>query len=225
MTKPYNEKALTRYLNERPTMDNRSTTLFGIFIFPIPFIIGPLLAPPFHLFYFLLIVTPIILLDIWAGIYRFSKSYHYTTKKQPQDTQYYLIRGIFGCLASLGCFLVTQKYAYTVLQFETPLYFILTLLGYVILLILHFKTKINKLKEAPSKKKNNNSRMNKAGIAGTASALGYLACNLALSVVSENTGVIIFMTVLLYLSIIIMHFILELHRFMLIKKYNSMTKG
>ena len=77
MTKPYNEKTLTRYLNERPNMDGRSGLLFMIFIFPIPFIIGPLLAPPFDLFYFLLIVPPIILLDIWAVIYRFSKSYHF----------------------------------------------------------------------------------------------------------------------------------------------------
>ena len=158
------------------------------------------------------------------SIYRFSKNYHYDAKKDPQDTQFYLIRGIFGCLASFDCFLVTQKYAYTVLQFETPLYFILTLLGYVIILLLHFKMKINKLKEAPSKKKDNNSSLNKAGIAGTASGLGYLACNLALSLVSENTGAIIFMTVLLFFSIVFMHFILELQRYFLIKKRDSVTE-
>lgn len=210
-----NEKALKKYLKEKPTQTDRSNLLFGILVLPIFFICIPLFAPPFHLSYILLIV-PFIILDIWILAYRFSKSYH----SNKQDSQYYLIRGIFGCLFSFGCFLVSQKIAYTMLMLETPWYFILTFLGYLLILFLHFKTRLNKLKEIQTKKKKQNYR-NTVAVAGTAAGLGYLVYNMFLKNSSENITNFILIIVMLFFSIITMHFILDLHKYMVIKTYNK----
>lgn len=208
-----NEKALKKYIKETPTQSERSNLLFGILVFPIFFIGIPLLAPPFHLSYIILIV-PFIILDIWVLLYRFSKAYH--SKKQ--DSQFYLIRGIFGCLSSFGCFLASQKVAYTMLMLDAFWYFILTFLGYLLILFLHFKTRLNKLKETPKKKKNQNVG-NKVAVAATAAAFGSLVYNLFLRYSSENTMAIILMIILFIFSIIVMHFILDLHKYMLIKAH------
>lgn len=207
-----NDKALKKYIKQTPTQTDRSTLLFGMLFYPIIFIILPLFAPPFHLSYVLLVVPFIILLDIWVLIYRFSKAYH--SKKQ--DAQYFLIRGIFGCVFSFGCFLVSQKFAYTVLLLETPWYFILTLLGYLFVLFLHFRTRLNKLKALSTKKKKQKTG-NKIAVVVAASSLGYLVCSIVLRYFSEDIGVIMFMVAMLAISIMLMNFILDLHKYMVIK--------
>lgn len=208
-----NEKALKKYIKQTPTQTDRSNLLFLIPVFPIFFIAIPLIAHPFHLFYLLLFV-PFILLDVWVLIYRFSKAYH--SKKQ--DLQFYLMRGIFGLCTSFGCFLASQKFAYTMLTLDTPWFFILTFLGYLLVLFSHFKTRVDKLKEMPNKGKKQNKGQQIAVASGSV-AFGSLVYSLFLRDASENITSIILIIILLIFSAIVMHFILDLHKYMVIKTH------
>ena len=43
-----------------------------------------------------------------------------------RQLQYTLFRGVYGTICSVGLLVITQKYAYEVLQLQTPIYFILS---------------------------------------------------------------------------------------------------
>ena len=56
-----------------------------------------------------------------------------------RQLQYTLFRGVYGTICSVGLLVITQKYAYEVLQLQTPIYFIFQLVCMVLLCIIFIK--------------------------------------------------------------------------------------
>ena len=50
------------------------------------------------------------------------------------------ISGVYGTICSVGLLVITQKYAYEVLQLQTPIYFIFQLVCMVLLCIIFIKS-------------------------------------------------------------------------------------
>ena len=64
-----------------------------------------------------------------------------------RQLQYTLFRGVYGAICSVGLLVITQKYAYEVLQLQTPIYFILSFGLYGFALYYFYKNHIEKLQE------------------------------------------------------------------------------
>ena len=133
-----------------------------------------------------------------------------------RQLQYTLFRGVYGTICSVGLLVITQKYAYEVLQLQTPIYFILSFGLYGFALYLFIKII---LKTSGTKKKSKSSK----GTGGVKVALlqgsGQLIANIILSIATQQMGAIVFMCACTVFSFGLFYMIIELHKYYYLRKH------
>lgn len=209
-------KHIRKYVSYIPSEIEVSNFMVVVFLLPIMCVLIPILAPPFEMLYAVLVLPPFITMAIVAVWYKISSR---NDGKKYQNTTFFLIKGLYGVVGSVGCLLIIQKFAYGMLGFTSPLFFILSFLGYGLVLYFFFIDQIKKVYEEKNKKykKNTGRRVVKA-TASTFSFLGYLAGTISLRFISDNTMYIVMIGLYFMISYIFLYHMFELHRYYLIKK-------
>jgi len=205
----FNKKAFEYYMAVYAAQDIRSTIITLVIGIADIFVLAPAFANPFRLLYVYIVAPPIIFLNLWA--------IWIIINPRKRQLQYTLFRGVYGAICSVGLLVITQKYAYEVLQLQTPIYFILSFGLYGFALYHFYKNHIEKLQE-PRKK----SKLSKGmgGIGAVAFVgLGQLIANISLGFATQQMVAIVLMCVYSMLSLVLFHFIMELHRYYYLRKH------
>ncbi|ENQ3108409.1 hypothetical protein ACEOWJ_004555 [Bacillus cereus] len=207
----FNKKAFERYMAVYPVNNIRAEVITLVLGIADMFILLPAFANPFQLLYIYIVVPPVVFLNLW-GIW-------IIINPRKRQLQYTLFRGVFGIICSVGSLVITQKFAYEVLQLQTPIYFIFSVGLYVFALYHYSKNHIKKLQE-PIKKSNVwKKETGSVKVAAFAVGFGQLVANIILSSITQQMGAIIFMCVCTMFSFILFHFIMELHRYYYLRKH------
>ncbi|UOY91224.1 hypothetical protein MUG87_11725 [Ectobacillus sp. JY-23] len=204
----YNKKALQQYMFLYPVSGVREN-LVALIVGADVFIVVLTLAPPFQLLYAVLLLSPIAFLNIWA--------IWIAIHPRKRSVQYILFRGVFGVVFSFGLMTLTQKMAYGMIGLQTPLYFIVSFSLYGLALYGYTKRHIQKLKEPI---KNQEMAGKFGGSLAAAVGLGYLVANVSVGYATQQMVAVVLMSVFTVLSFVTFHFIMELHRYYIIKKYS-----
>lgn len=205
----FNKKAFEYYMAVYAVDDIRSTIITLVIGIADIFILLPAFANPFRLLYVYIVAPPIIFLNLWA--------IWIIINPGKRQLQYTLFRGIFGIVCSVGLLVIAQKFAYEMLQLQTPIYFIFSIGLYSFALYHYYKNHIKKLQE-PIKK--SNSSKGRGGFGVTVFVgLGQLIANISLGFATEQMVAIVLMCVYSMLSLILFHFIMELHRYYYLRKH------
>lgn len=129
---------------------------------------------------------------------------------------YVLFRGVFGIVCSAGFMIVVQKFAYSGLHLTAPWYTLGSFTAYGFALYQYARLHIRKLK-FPRKQRQGRTGMPMVSLTAL-TGLGYLLANLSLMLVSEETVTIVLICVYAMLAFVMLHFILELHRYYWLKR-------
>ncbi len=209
------DKNLKKYVMHIPSENEKSNFMVLVFLLPAMFVLIPIFAPPFEMLYAVLVLPPFIAMAIIAVWYRYSSR---NDGKKYQNTTFFFIKGLYGVVASVGSIVIIQKLAYGMLGIKSPLFFILSFLGYGIVLYFFFRDQIKKV-YAEKSKKNKKKRGSKvvSATASTFSFLGYLVATMSLRFVSDNTVAIVLICGYIMISYIMMYHMFELHRYFLIR--------
>lgn len=199
-----------------PSENEKSNFMLLVFLLPAMFVLIPIFAPPFEMLYAVLVLPPFIAMAIVAVWYRYSSR---NDRKNYQNSTFFLIKGLYGVVASVGSIVIMQKLAYGILGIRSPLFFILSSLGYGIVLYFYFRDQIKKV-YAEKSKKNKKKRGSKvvSATVSTFSFLGYLVATMSLRFVSDNTVAIVLICGYIMISYIAMYHMFELHRYYLIRR-------
>ncbi|EOO75041.1 hypothetical protein IIC_02495 [Bacillus cereus VD021] len=135
-----------------------------------------------------------------------------------RQLQYTLFRGVYGTICSVGLLVITQKYAYEVLQLQTPIYFIFSVGLYGFALYHFYKNHIEKLQE-PRKKLKLSKGTGGVKVAAIAAGLGQLIANIILSIATQQMGAIVFMSACTVISFVLFYMIIELHKYYYLRKH------
>ena len=127
--------------------DIRSTIITLVIGIADIFVLAPAFANPFRLLYVYIVAPPIIFLNLWA--------IWIIINPRKRQLQYTLFRGVFGIVCSVGLLVIAQKFAYEMLELQTPIYFIFHLVYIVLLCIIIIKII---LKTSGTKKKSKSSK-------------------------------------------------------------------
>lgn len=134
-----------------------------------------------------------------------------------RQLQYTLFRGVYGTICSVGLLVITQKFAYEVLQLQTPIYFIFSVGLYGFALYHFYKNHIEKL---GTKKKSKSSKgTGGVKVAAIAAGSGQLIANIILSIATQQMGVIVFMCACTVFSFALFYMIIELHKYYYLRKH------
>ncbi|AXO91107.1 hypothetical protein J8Y17_00980 [Bacillus cereus] len=205
----FNKKAFEYYMAVYAAQDIRSTIITLVIGIADIFVLAPAFANPFRLLYVYIVAPPIIFLNLWA--------IWIIINPRKRQLQYTLFRGVFGIVCSVGLLVIAQKFAYEMLELQTPIYFIFSFGLYSFALYHYYKNHIKKLQE-PRKK----SKLSKGmgGIGAVAFVgLGQLIANISLGFATQQMVAIVLMCVYSMLSLILFHFIMELHRYYYLRKH------
>lgn len=199
----YDRKAFQDYLSMYPMSGIRLNAGILVLFFLNLFLIIPVMSVPYKPIYAHILFPPLAVMNVWAAALIIA----------PRKLQlnYVLFRGVFGIVCSLGFMIVTQKFAYEGLGFETPWYALGSFAAYGFALYQYIRSHIRKL-ESPRKKREEDSGISMVTLTAL-TGLGYLLANLSLIFVSEETVAIVLMCVYSMLAFVMFHFILELHRY------------
>lgn len=141
----FNKKAFAHYMALYPVNEIRFQIIALVLVGADIFILLPAFANPFRLLYVYIVTPPVVFLNLWA--------IWIAINPRKRQLQYTLFRGVYGAICSVGLLVITQKYAYEVLQLQTPIYFILSFGLYGFALYYFYKNHIEKLQE-PRKNQN-----------------------------------------------------------------------
>ncbi|MDA1757668.1 hypothetical protein PDK30_22445 [Bacillus cereus] len=205
----FNKKAFEYYMAVYAAQDIRSTIITLVIGIADIFVLAPAFVNPFRLLYVYIVAPPIIFLNLWA--------IWIIINPRKRQLQYTLFRGVFGIVCSVGLLVIAQKFAYEMLELQTPIYFIFSFGLYSFALYHYYKNHIKKLQE-PRKK----SKLSKGmgGIGAVAFVgLGQLIANISLGFATQQMVAIVLMCVYSMLSLILFHFIMELHRYYYLRKH------
>ncbi|TKH93984.1 hypothetical protein, partial [Bacillus cereus] len=167
-------------------------------------------ANPFRLLYVYIVTPPVVFLNLWA--------IWIAINPRKRQLQYTLFRGVYGAICSVGLLVITQKYAYEVLQLQTPIYFILSFGLYSFALYHFYKNHIEKLQE-PRKKSKSSKGTGGVKVAAIAAGLGQLIANIILSIATQQMGAIVFMSACTVFSFVLFYMIIELHKYYYLRKH------
>ncbi len=179
------------------------------------FVLVPVLAAPAEKLYMALLFPPLIVMNLWALLLILLTA--------ALQRSYILFRGIFGVVCSLSLLIVMQKFAYSMLELNTPFFALGTLLAYGIALYDYIKRnrkKKGKQTATVLRKSKNDSRVTAewskpvAAFAG----LGYLAANVTLGFVTQQFVVVVLILIYGMLSYTVFHFMMELKRYISISR-------
>ena len=205
----FNKKAFEYYMAVYAAQDIRSTIITLVIGIADIFVLAPAFANPFRLLYVYIVAPPIIFLNLWA--------IWIIINPRKRQLQYTLFRGVFGIVCSVGLLVIAQKFAYEMLELQTPIYFIFLFGLYSFALYHYYKNHIKKLQE-PRKKSKSSKGM--GGIGAVAFVgLGQLIANISLGFATQQMVAIVLMCVYSMLSLILFHFIMELHRYYYLRKH------
>lgn len=203
------------YLTLYPVSGIRLNAGILVLFFLNLFLVIPVLGVPYQPIYAYILFPPLAVMNIWA----------FALMAAPRKFQlnYVLFRGVFGIVSSLGFVIVTQKFAYTGLDFKTPMYAIGSFAAYGFALYHYIKSHLRKLKSPPHKTRKQERRTPRLSIAALTGG-GYLAANLSLMFITEKTVTIVLMCIYIILTFVMFHFILELHRYYWLNRRTAGTK-
>lgn len=204
----YNQKMLKSYLSLYPVNGIRFNAGILVLFFLNLFLIIPVLSAPYEALYAYILLPPLVVMNLWAlAIMMFPRRL---------QLNYILFRGVFGIVCSVGFMIVIQKFAYSGLQLKTPWYAVGSFAVYGYALYQYVNSHIRKLKSPPKQvwKRSGMSMITLTTLTG----LGYLAANLSLMFISEQTVIIVLMCVYIMLAFVVFHFIMELHRYYGLKR-------
>lgn len=204
----YNRKAFQSYLSLYPVNGIRLNAGILVLFFLNLFIAIPVFSVPYESFYAYILLPPLVIMNFWAI------ALIIVPKKL--QLNYVLFRGVFGIICSVGFIIVTQKFAYSGLQFKTPLYAIGSFAAYGFALYQYIRAHIRKL-QFPKQQNQNQSKISMVSLTMLIS-LGYLLANISLMFVSDDTVTIVLMCIYAMLAFVMFHFILELHRYYWLKR-------
>ncbi|SFC32467.1 hypothetical protein SAMN04488168_103257 [Bacillus sp. 491mf] len=205
----FNKKAFEYYMAVYAVEDIRSTIITLVIGIADIFVLAPAFANPFRLLYVYIVAPPIIFLNLWA--------LWIIINPRKRQLQYTLFRGVFGIICSVGLLVIAQKFAYEMLQLQTPIYFIFSFGLYSFALYHYYKNHIKKLQE-PRKKSKSSKGMGGLGVIAFV-GLGQLIANISLGIATQQMVAIVLMCVYSMLSLILFHFIMELHRYYYLRKH------
>ncbi|PEA56066.1 hypothetical protein CON64_05410 [Bacillus pseudomycoides] len=205
----FNKKAFEYYMAVYAVEDIRSTIITLVIGIADVFILLPAFANPFQLLYVYIVAPPIIFLNLWA--------IWIIINPRKRQLQYTLFRGVFGIVCSVGLLVIAQKFAYEMLELQTPIYFIFSFGLYSFALYHYYKNHIKKLQE-PRKKSKSSKGMGGLGVTAFV-GLGQLIANISLGFATQRMVAIVLMCVYSMLSLILFHFIMELHRYYYLRKH------
>ncbi|MBD7970594.1 hypothetical protein [Paenibacillus gallinarum] len=191
------------YLTMYPVSGIRLNAGILVLFFLNLFLVIPVFGVPYQPIYAYILLPPLAIMNIWALAL--------IVAPRKLQLNYVLFRGVFGIVSSLGFIIATQKFAYTGLDFKTPMYAIGSFAAYGFALYHYIKSHLRKLK-SPRKMKKQERRIPRVPVAAL-TGLGYLAANLSLMFVTEEAVTIVLMCVYSMLAFVMFHFILELHRY------------
>lgn len=204
----YNQKLFKSYLSLYPVNGIRLNAGTLVLFFLNLFLIIPVLSVPYEALYAYILLPPLIVMNLWALAL--------IIIPRRLQLNYILFRGVFGIVCSVGLIIVTQKFAYSGLQIKTPWYAVGSFALYGYALYQYAKSHIRKL-QSPPKQAQSRSGMSVITLT-TLIGLGYLAANLSLIFVSEQTVIVVLMCVYAMLAFVMFHFIMELHRYYWLKR-------
>ncbi|MGG0822004.1 hypothetical protein ABE099_03930 [Paenibacillus turicensis] len=206
-------KSASRLLQSPSQIRFHAATL--VLFFLNVFVLIPILAAPAEKLYKYLLFPPLLVMNIWAlQLILFPVSLR---------KSYVLFRGVFGVVCSLSLLIVIQLFAYSMLNLDTPLFAIGTLLVYGIALYDYLKRHRKKAKgqtDSPWRKQKNNNRSSLWWSRSVASlvGLGYLVANITLGFVTQQFVVVVLILIYGMLSYTVFHFVLELERYLVTAK-------
>lgn len=205
----FNKKAFAHYMALYPVNEIRVHVIGLVLLGADLFVLLPAFANPFRLLYVYIVTPPVIFLNLWA--------IWIAINPRKRQLQYTLFRGVFGIVCSVGLLVISQKFAYEMLELQTPIYFIFSFGLYSFALYHYYKNHIKKLQE-PRKKSKSSKGM--GGIGAVAFVgLGQLIANISLGFATQQMVAIVLMCVYSMLSLILFHFIMELHRYYYLRKH------
>jgi hypothetical protein len=147
-TTDFNKRAFKNYMIVYDVKRMRGNIITLVLLMLDMFILLMTFVPPFQPIYAYILVPPIAFLHLW-GIW-------VVINPRKRQVQYTLFRGVFGIVCSLGLLIVTQKFAYTMLKLQTPLYFIFSFSLYFFALYHYYQKHVQKL--CKPKRKSTSSR-------------------------------------------------------------------
>ncbi|MCU5479301.1 hypothetical protein OCB02_26745 [Bacillus cereus] len=206
----FNKKAFAHYMDLYPVNEIRVHVIVLVLLGADVFVLLPAFANPFQLLYVYVVTPPVIFLNLWA--------IWIAINPRKRQLQYTLFRGVYGTICSVGLLVITQKYAYEVLQLQTPIYFILSFGLYGFALYLFYKNHIEKLQE-PRKKSKSSKGTGGVKVAAIAAGSGQLIANIILSIATQQMGAIVFMCACTVFSFGLFYMIIELHKYYYLRKH------
>lgn len=204
----YNRKAFEAYLSLYPVRSIRLNAGILVFFYLNLFLLIPVFSVPYEPLYAWILLPPLVLMNLWALALMIAPG--------RLQLNYLLFRGVFGIICSVGFLIVIQKFAYTGLKLMTPWYAVGSFAVYGFILYLYARLHIRKL-VAPRKNNQDNPDLSMK-VLTVMTGVGYLLANLSLMFVSEQTVTIVLMCVYAMLVLVMLHFIMELHRYYWMKR-------
>ncbi|WP_242221283.1 hypothetical protein [Bacillus cereus group sp. BfR-BA-01380] len=207
----FNKKAFAHYMAIYPVNEIRFHVIVLVLVGADMLVLLPALANSFRLLYVYVVAPPIIFLNLWA--------IWIAINPRKRQLQYTLFRGVYGIICSVGLLVITQKFAYEVLQLQTPIYFIFSVGLYGFALYHFYKNHIKKLQE-PRKKSNVwKKETGSVKVAVFVVGLGQLVANIILSIATQQMGAIVFMCACTGFSFALFYMIMDLHRYYYLRKH------
>lgn len=203
----YDKKLLKNFLSYKANDLEESKLLISVFVFVNTFLLIPAITPPYNVLIAFIIIPIVFLLNIYGVVYKLLLS-----KKENKTNYFLLFKGIYGCLCSVGLFLISQKIAYSTNVFNSPMYFIFSLIGYLAILYITF----GNLKRQSLIKEDKNTGTIPTSIPKMM-AFFYLISNALVTYLSTQTFLFIVVIAFLILSWITMYSFFELYRLYCIK--------
>lgn len=206
----FNKKAFEYYMTVYPVNHIRSQIIILVLLGADILVLLPACAYPFRLLYVYIVAPPIIFLNLWA--------IWIIINPRKRQLQYTLFRGVYGIVCSIGLLVITQKFAYEVLELQTPIYFIFSVGLYSFALYHCYKNHIKKLQE-PRKKSKSSKGIGGVSVTGFTVVLGQLITNIILGFATQQMGAIVFMCVCTIQSFALFYIMMELHKYYYLRKH------
>lgn len=200
-SKPYEVSSYVIYAVDGIRLSAGILVLFFLNVF----LLIPVFSVPFQSLYAYILVPPLAFMNIWAIAL--------IVAPRRLQLNYVLFRGVFGIVCSVGFMVTIQKFAYGTLGLSTPWYAIGSFAVYGFALFQYVKFRLRRLQQPPQRKKGDKS----TGVPVTTLTMitggAYLLANISLAFVTQQTVVVVLMSVYIMLALVVFHFIMDLHRY------------
>ncbi|WP_091019379.1 hypothetical protein [Paenibacillus amylolyticus] len=200
-SKPYEVSSYVFYAVDGIRLSAGILVLFFLNVF----LLIPVFSVPFQSLYAYILVPPLAFMNIWAIAL--------IVAPRRLQLNYVLFRGVFGIVCSVGFMVTIQKFAYGTLGLSTPWYAIGSFAVYGFALFQYVKFRLRRLQQPPQRKKGDKSTGVPVATLTMITGGAYLLANISLAFVTQQTVVVVLMSVYIMLAFVVFHFIMDLHRY------------